>query len=91
MRPNTNFGQLYYIVLISRQFPLQKTVYCQKANVCSSTTITLLHRAQMYSRRHSPEDALQSSEIAFRAANMITAIVKALTSHDELARCPGVM
>ena len=91
MRPNINFGQLYYTVPISREFFSQKIVRFEKANVCSSTTITLLHRAQMYSRRYSPEDAIHSSEIAFRAADMITAIVKALTNHDELTRCPGVM
>ncbi|KAL9128060.1 MAG: hypothetical protein Q9175_007609, partial [Cornicularia normoerica] len=53
------------------------------------TTITLLHRTQMYSRRHSPEEARNSSMIAFRAAGMITAIIRALASHNELTRCPG--
>lgn len=93
MRLDTHSGQPSYIVLISKGPRLFRTTRanCQEANVCSSTTITLLHRTQMYSRRHCPEDGHHSSKIAFRAAGMITAIVRALASHDELSRCPGIM
>lgn len=93
MRLNTGFGQPYFIVLTSEESQLFRMTRanCQEANVCSSTTITLLHRTQMYLRRYSPEDAHNPSIIGFRAAGMITAIIGALASHDELSRCPGIV
>lgn len=64
----------------------------------SSTTLCLLHRAHMPpagSPDHKPhngypeETAYPSRTIAYQAAGMITSIIEALQSHDQLRYTPA--
>lgn len=65
---------------------------CIWLTVDDSTTLCLLHRAQMSNPQVNYEGSIgESRNIAFRAAAAITSIVENLISHNELRFCPAFM